>query len=106
MIAALGSKPRTTKPAAGRTPRLRISGDDGGTASDGGRYRPRDPSRKRGTSSDAFYRLEPSRITSGSGLGLTLVVAVADLHGATVTLAGSVPGLRVMVAFQSDKPAS
>ena len=46
-----------------------------------------------------FYRLERSRTTAGSGLGLTLVAAVADLHGATVTLADNVPGLCVTVAF-------
>ena len=33
-----------------------------------------------------FYRLETSRTTPGNGLGLALVKAVADLHGATVEL--------------------
>lgn len=46
-----------------------------------------------------FYRLERSRTSSGSGLGLTLVAAVADLHGATVALADNTPGLCVTVAF-------
>jgi signal transduction histidine kinase len=46
-----------------------------------------------------FYRLEASRTTSGSGLGLALVKAVADLHGAPVELSDNHPGLRVTVRF-------
>jgi signal transduction histidine kinase len=49
-----------------------------------------------------FYRLETSRTTPGSGLGLALVKAVADLHGATLVLAGNNPGLRVDVRFHLD----
>lgn len=48
---------------------------------------------------DRFYRLEHSRSTPGSGLGLALVAAVARLHGAVVTLADAAPGLHVRVAF-------
>lgn len=46
-----------------------------------------------------FYRLEASRTTAGSGLGLALVKAVADLHGASVELSDNNPGLRVIVRF-------
>ncbi len=42
-----------------------------------------------------FYRMDKSRSTTGSGLGLSLVQAVARLHGATVTLTDQVPGLTV-----------
>ena len=52
-----------------------------------------------------FYRLETSRTTPGSGLGLALVKAVADLHGATLELAGNSPGLRVEVRFSSRDEA-
>lgn len=48
---------------------------------------------------DRFYRVEKSRTTSGSGLGLSLVKAVAELHGAAVTLSDNHPGLRVTVQF-------
>jgi len=48
---------------------------------------------------DRFYRLDTSRTTPGSGLGLALVKAVADLHGATISLADNHPGLIVTVAF-------
>ncbi len=47
-----------------------------------------------------FYRLDASRTTLGSGLGLTLVKAIADLHGATVRLSQNDPGLAVVVEFQ------
>lgn len=48
---------------------------------------------------DRFYRLERSRSTPGSGLGLALVAAVAKLHGAEVSLTPAQPGLEVRVSF-------
>jgi signal transduction histidine kinase len=48
---------------------------------------------------DRFFRLERSRSTPGSGLGLALVSAVAGLHRAETTLTDAEPGLRVRVAF-------
>jgi signal transduction histidine kinase len=46
-----------------------------------------------------FYRLEQSRTTPGSGLGLSLVAAVAALHGAELRFADAAPGLRVSLVF-------
>jgi signal transduction histidine kinase len=46
-----------------------------------------------------LYRLEKSRTTQGSGLGLSLVKAVADLHGAELTLSDAAPGLVVRLAL-------
>lgn len=46
-----------------------------------------------------LYRLERERATPGSGLGLSLVAAIAELHGAAVNLADNAPGLRVEVSF-------
>ncbi len=46
-----------------------------------------------------LYRLEQSRTTEGSGLGLSLVKAVADLHHADLTLTDAAPGLCVSVVF-------
>lgn len=46
-----------------------------------------------------LYRLEKSRTTTGTGLGLSLVNAVADLHGAEVALGDASPGLRVDLKF-------
>ena len=44
-----------------------------------------------------FYRLESSRSTSGSGLGLSLVQAIAAQHRATIDLSDNRPGLRVRI---------
>src|SRR5581483_6323598 len=46
-----------------------------------------------------FYRLEESRSTPGNGLGLSLVQAVAQLHGAAIRLESMAPGLRVTLEF-------
>lgn len=52
-----------------------------------------------------FVRLEPSRTTAGSGLGLALVAAVADTHGIALALADNRPGLRVELDFSpQDHP--
>jgi signal transduction histidine kinase len=47
---------------------------------------------------DRFYRLDRSRSTAGSGLGLALVKAIAGLHGLTIRLEDKKPGLGVVVA--------
>ena len=46
-----------------------------------------------------FYRGERSRSTPGNGLGLSLVAAVADLHGAMLRIGDAGPGLRVSLLF-------
>jgi signal transduction histidine kinase len=46
-----------------------------------------------------FFRLERSRTTEGTGLGLSLAAAVAGLHGARLELADNAPGLTVRVIF-------
>ncbi|MDE2228285.1 MAG: HAMP domain-containing histidine kinase [Alphaproteobacteria bacterium] len=45
---------------------------------------------------DRFVRLEGSRSTPGNGLGLSLVRAVAMLHGGTVRLEDNNPGLKAI----------
>lgn len=53
-----------------------------------------------------LYRLEKSRTTRGSGLGLSLVAAIAELHGATVTLVDNGPGLVAEVTFPRNATSS
>ncbi len=51
-----------------------------------------------------LYRMENSRSTRGTGLGLSLVKAVADLHCGRVVLSDNAPGLRFEVSFDRDCP--
>jgi signal transduction histidine kinase len=53
-----------------------------------------------------FYRREQSRTTPGSGLGLSLVAAIAELHGAAVSLEDNGPGLRAVVRFRTARAGS
>jgi len=46
-----------------------------------------------------FYRLETSRTTPGNGLGLSIVAAVAEVHGAQLNAADNRPGLRIAMVF-------
>ncbi|HEY8948249.1 MAG TPA: ATP-binding protein [Rhizomicrobium sp.] len=48
---------------------------------------------------ERFYRRETSRTMPGNGLGLSLVSAVASLHGATLQVLDNMPGLKFRIAF-------
>lgn len=52
-----------------------------------------------------FVRLDASRTTPGSGLGLSLVAAVAKLHRAELSLEDNVPGLQVNMLFDRAEGA-
>ena len=73
---------------AGRTPVLEVA-DNG----------PGIPPEDRAKVTRRFYRVDKSRSTQGSGLGLSLVQSVMDLHGATLAFGDAGPGLRVSIAF-------
>lgn len=53
-----------------------------------------------------FFRADHSRSTPGSGLGLSLVQAVIQLHGASITLGDNGPGLRVTVRLPRPQAAA
>jgi signal transduction histidine kinase len=52
-----------------------------------------------------FVRLEASRSEPGSGLGLSLVAAVARLHGGTLRLEDNHPGLKVVLSVPAEAKA-
>jgi signal transduction histidine kinase len=78
---------------------------DGGTASlvvaDDG---PGVPDAERARLFDRFYRMERSRSSPGSGLGLALVQAVARLHRGDAALSDGAPGLMAKVMFPAAAP--
>ena len=48
---------------------------------------------------DRFYRGQRSRTAPGNGLGLSLVSAIAELHGATLSLSALSPGFRATIVI-------
>ncbi|MEY9165440.1 signal transduction histidine kinase [Sinorhizobium fredii] len=79
--------------------RMTLTQDDGSlraTVADDG---PGIPAGERELVFRRLYRLDKSRTTPGSGLGLTLVKAIADLHSASVVLEGRQPGLQAAIHF-------
>jgi hypothetical protein len=48
---------------------------------------------------ERFVRLEVSRNSPGTGLGLSLVAAVARLHDAKLELSDNAPGLKATLLF-------
>lgn len=50
-----------------------------------------------------FYRLEASRTRPGTGLGLSLVSAIAGLHGGRLTLSDNAPGLCAQLSIGSHQ---
>ncbi|WP_144300119.1 sensor histidine kinase [Elioraea rosea] len=80
----------------------RRGGDIEITVSDSG---PGIPAGDRGKVVERFYRAEASRGTPGSGLGLALVQAVAQLHGGTLAFEDAGPGLRATITLPApEKP--
>ena len=57
------------------------------------------PEGERGNVLRRLYRLESSRTTPGNGLGLSMVAAICELHGAALDLGDNGPGLRVTITF-------
>jgi signal transduction histidine kinase len=56
------------------------------------------PTSERELITKPFYRLDRSRHTRGSGLGLSLAAAIAALHEASLRLEDNAPGLRISVS--------
>jgi len=68
------------------------------------------PADKRGEVTKRFFRLDESRSKPGTGLGLSLVEAVMELHGGSLELSAThednleAPGLTVTMVFPVPKP--
>ena len=60
------------------------------------------PEEDRERVTERFVRLEASRHSPGSGLGLSLVLAVARLHDAQLRLSDNKPGLRASILFHHE----
>ncbi len=57
------------------------------------------PEEQRGVALSRFGRLDASRSTPGSGLGLALAATIARMHGGELNLLDNAPGLKVRVAL-------
>jgi hypothetical protein len=62
------------------------------------------PAEQRPKAVERFYRGDASRGTPGVGLGLSLVDAVARLHGSELRLEDNHPGLRARIVLTQDRP--
>jgi signal transduction histidine kinase len=62
------------------------------------------PEGERSKAVERFYRGDASRCTPGVGLGLSLVDAVARLHGSELKLEDNHPGLRARMILTQDTP--
>jgi signal transduction histidine kinase len=51
-----------------------------------------------------FYRLERSRSSTGSGLGLSMAAAISELHGIKLEVRDNGPGLRMLLNFPCSEP--
>ncbi|APH55927.1 Two component system histidine kinase [Granulibacter bethesdensis] len=62
------------------------------------------PEADRNRATERFFRGETARSTPGSGLGLALVQAVAQLHGGVLRLEDNNPGLRAVLILHAAAP--
>jgi signal transduction histidine kinase len=81
--------------ASGDADRVRLSVSDQG---------PGVPEGDRERVVQRFVRLEQSRSEPGSGLGLSLVSAVARLHGGELRFEDNAPGLRAILVLPRSGP--
>ncbi len=93
--------PESGGPATAAVPRS--SGSAIGIVADSG---PGIPAEHREKVFRRFYRLDQSRSTPGSGLGLSLAAAVAHFHGIAIELDDNHPGLRVTLRFPDARHAA
>jgi signal transduction histidine kinase len=82
---------------------LKLTSDKAGITAEVADSGPGIPADERDRVFERLYRLDASRSTPGSGLGLSLVAAVGALHDVDITLADNHPGLRVILKFPTSE---
>jgi signal transduction histidine kinase len=87
------------EPAEGKTGRITVSvvRADGRVRIEVGDNGPGIPAEDRSRVLERFVRLEQSRTEEGSGLGLSLVAAVARLHRGEFRIEDNAPGVRAVI---------
>ena len=91
---------------AGSAVRIAASATPGGIEIAVADQGPGIPEADRSRAAERFFRGESARNTPGSGLGLAMVQAVAQLHGGTLLLADAVPGLRAILRLPMHDEAT
>jgi len=86
---------------AGTAVTVAVRGSAGGPEIEVADTGPGIPPAERDKVFERFYRLDRSRGTAGSGLGLALVKAIAGLHGLAIRLEERKPGLAVVIGRSS-----
>lgn len=89
-----GSTIRLAARTVGRTVEITVSDQGHGI-----------PPEDRARATERFFRGESARSTPGSGLGLSLVQAVATLHGGALRLEDNQPGLRAVIVMPAPSVA-
>ncbi len=90
-----GGRPEIVLSAQSKDNRVMLAVGDGG---------PGIPAADRLRVIERFVRLEQSRSEPGSGLGLSLVSAVAQLHGGELRLEDNAPGLKAVIDLPRAVP--
>ncbi|SEL63974.1 Signal transduction histidine kinase [Stigmatella aurantiaca] len=93
---------------SGRGSRIHLAleaGPDGGFTASVSDTGPGIPKSEHANVFKPFYRLDESRSGPGSGLGMSLVSAIAGLHGLAVTLDNTQPGLKVRLSTPLSEPS-
>lgn len=80
---------------------IAVRGDQDGTVVSVRDYGPGVQEADLGRVCERFYRVDQSRHLPGNGLGLSIVTAIAQLHGASLQLRNAGPGLELSLMFPS-----
>lgn len=86
-----------THTPSGTTVTVSLRTDHGAVTLDVADNGPGVPTAERTRIFERFYRVSQDRAVAGNGLGLSIVAAIADLHGGTIVAMDNSPGLRIRI---------